>query len=50
MGDAHGGDELEEDVVMTKDVDVGVVRGRERERGTDVVDRFPERARKDGGY
>lgn len=47
---AQGADYLEQDLVMTKDDQVVVLHDHYLDRVTDVADRFPDRARKDGRY
>ncbi|WP_289237663.1 glycerophosphodiester phosphodiesterase family protein, partial [Escherichia coli] len=41
---------LEQDLVMTIDVHLVVLHDHNLDRDTDVADRFPDRARKDGRY
>ncbi len=43
-------DYLEQDLVMTKDDHLVVLHDHYLDRVTDVADRFPDRARKDGRY
>lgn len=47
---AQGADYLEQDLVMTKDDQLVVLHDHYLDRVTDVADRFPDRARKDGRY
>lgn len=47
---AQGADYLEQDLVMTKDDRLVVLHDHYLDRVTDVAERFPERARKDGRY
>ena len=47
---AQGADYLEQDLVMTKDDRLIVLHDHYLDRVTDVAERFPERARKDGRY
>ena len=46
----QGADYLEQDLVMTKDDHLVVLHDHYLDRVTDVADRFPDRARKDGRY
>ncbi|MBI0277683.1 glycerophosphodiester phosphodiesterase [Hafnia alvei] len=50
MAYAQGADFLEQDLVMTKDDKLVVLHDHYLDRVTDVADRFPDRARKDGRY
>lgn len=50
MAYAQGADYLEQDLVMTKDDRLVVLHDHYLDRVTDVAQRFPERARKDGRY
>ncbi|CAL6697212.1 glycerophosphodiester phosphodiesterase [Escherichia coli] len=50
MAYAQGADYLEQDLVMTKDDNLVVLHDHYLDRVTDVADRFPDRARKDGRY
>src|SRR5699024_3015541 len=50
MAYAQGADYLEQDLVMTKDDNLAVLHDHYLDRVTDVADRFPDRARKDGRY
>ncbi|MCT7040174.1 glycerophosphodiester phosphodiesterase, partial [Salmonella enterica subsp. enterica serovar Pomona] len=50
MAYAQGADYLEQDLVMTKDDHLVVLHDHYLDRVTDVADRFPNRARKDGRY
>lgn len=50
MAYAQGADYLEQDLVMTKDDHLVVLHDHYLDRVTDVADRFPDRARKDGRY
>ncbi|MDN0107976.1 glycerophosphodiester phosphodiesterase [Yersinia rochesterensis] len=50
MAYAQGADYLEQDLVMTKDNELVVLHDIYLDRVTDVADRFPDRARKDGRY
>ncbi len=50
MAFAQGADYLEQDLVMTKDNQLVVLHDHYLDRVTDVADRFPDRARKDGRY
>ncbi len=50
MAFAQGADYLEQDLVMTKDDQLVVLHDHYLDRVTDVADRFPDRARKDGRY
>ncbi len=50
MAYAQGADYLEQDLVMTKDDHLVVLHDHYLDRVTDVAERFPERARKDGRY
>lgn len=50
MAYAQGADYLEQDLVMTKDNELVVLHDHYLDRVTDVADRFPDRARKDGRY
>ena len=45
---AQGADYLEQDLVMTKDNELVVLHDHYLDRVTDVADRYPDRARKDG--
>lgn len=47
---AQGADYLEQDLVMTKDDHLVVLHDHYLDRTTDVAERFPHRARKDGRY
>ena len=47
---AQGADYLEQDLVMTKDDRLVVLHDHYLDRVTDVAERFPDRARKDGRY
>lgn len=47
---AQGADYLEQDLVMTKDNELVVLHDHYLDRVTDVADRYPDRARKDGRY
>lgn len=49
-GVCAGADYLEQDLVMTKDDNLVVLHDHYLDRVTDVADRFPDRARKDGRY
>ncbi|MEI2267633.1 glycerophosphodiester phosphodiesterase [Erwinia sp. CGal63] len=50
MAYAQGSDFLEQDLVMTKDDQLIVLHDHYLDRVTDVADRYPNRARKDGRY
>ncbi|WP_039058744.1 glycerophosphodiester phosphodiesterase [Enterobacter sp. Bisph1] len=50
MAYAQGADYLEQDLVMTKDDHLVVLHDHYLDRVTDVAERFPQRARKDGRY
>lgn len=50
MAFAQGADYLEQDLVMTKDDQLVVLHDHYLDRVTNVADRFPDRARKDGRY
>ncbi|MBM3072955.1 glycerophosphodiester phosphodiesterase [Lelliottia sp. RWM.1] len=50
MAYAQGADYLEQDLVMTKDDHLVVLHDHYLDRVTDVAERFPDRARKDGRY
>jgi glycerophosphoryl diester phosphodiesterase len=50
MAYAQGADYLEQDLVMTKDDRLVVLHDHYLDRVTDVAQRFPDRARKDGRY
>ncbi len=50
MAYAQGADFLEQDLVMTKDDQLVVLHDHYLDRVTDVADRYPDRARKDGRY
>ncbi|WON77143.1 glycerophosphodiester phosphodiesterase [Serratia sp. UGAL515B_01] len=50
MAYAQGADFLEQDLVMTKDNELVVLHDHYLDRVTDVAQRFPDRARKDGRY
>ena len=50
MAYAQGADYLEQDLVMTKDNELVVLHDHYLDRVTDVAERFPDRARKDGRY
>ena len=50
MAYARGADYLEQDLVMTKDNELVVLHDHYLDRVTDVAERFPDRARKDGRY
>ncbi len=50
MAYAQGADFLEQDVVMTKDDALVVLHDHYLDRVTDVAERYPNRARKDGRY
>ncbi|HHQ4305435.1 TPA: glycerophosphodiester phosphodiesterase [Serratia fonticola] len=50
MAYAQGADFLEQDLVMTKDNELVVLHDHYLDRVTDVAERFPDRARKDGRY
>ena len=50
MAFAQGADYLEQDLVMTKDDQLVVLHDHYLDRVTDVADRFPDHARKDGRY
>lgn len=50
MAYAQGADYLEQDLVMTKDDELVVLHDHYLDRVTDVAQRFPDRARKDGRY
>jgi glycerophosphoryl diester phosphodiesterase len=50
MAYAQGADYLEQDLVMTKDNELVVLHDHYLDRVTDVADRLPDRARKDGRY
>ncbi len=50
MAYAQGADFLEQDLVMTKDDQLVVLHDHYLDRVTDVAERFPHRARKDGRY
>lgn len=50
MAYAQGADYLEQDLVMTKDDRLVVLHDHYLDRVTDVAERFPDRARKDGRY
>lgn len=50
MAYAQGADYLEQDLVMTRDDHLVVLHDHYLDRVTDVADRFPDRARKDGRY
>lgn len=47
---AQGADYLEQDLVMTKDNELVVLHDHYLDRVTDVAERYPNRARKDGRY
>lgn len=50
MAYAQGADYLEQDLVMTKDDQLVVLHDHYLDRVTDVAERFPDRARKDGRF
>ena len=50
MAYAQGADYLEQDLVMTKDDQLVVLHDHYLDRVTDVAERFPNRARKDGRF
>jgi len=50
MAYAQGSDFLEQDLVMTKDDRLVVLHDHYLDRVTDVAERYPQRARKDGRY
>lgn len=50
MAYAMGADYVEQDVVMTKDDQLIVIHDITLERTTDVAEKFPGRARSDGGF
>ncbi len=50
MAYAQGADYLEQDLVMTKDDELIVLHDHYLDRVTDVAQRFPDRARKDGRF
>ncbi len=50
MAYAQGADYLEQDLVMTKDDQLVVLHDHYLDRVTDVAERFPHRARKDGRF
>ncbi|QMI05890.1 glycerophosphodiester phosphodiesterase [Citrobacter sp. RHB25-C09] len=50
MAYAQGADYLEQDLVMTRDDRLVVLHDHYLDRVTDVAERFPDRARKDGRY
>lgn len=50
MAYAQGADYLEQDLVMTKDDHLVVLHDHYLDRVTDVAQRYPDRARKDGRY
>ncbi|AMO48016.1 Glycerophosphoryl diester phosphodiesterase GlpQ [Enterobacter sp. FY-07] len=50
MAYAQGADYLEQDLVMTKDDHLVVLHDHYLDRVTDVAERFPDRARKDGRF
>lgn len=50
MAYAQGADYLEQDLVMTRDNQLVVLHDHYLDRVTDVAERFPDRARKDGRY
>jgi len=50
MAYAQGADYLEQDLVLTKDDQLVVLHDHYLDRVTDVAERFPDRARKDGRY
>lgn len=50
MAYQQGADYLEQDLVMTKDDKIIVLHDHYLDRITDVAERFPDRARKDGRY
>ncbi|WP_435927217.1 glycerophosphodiester phosphodiesterase [Dryocola sp. BD613] len=50
MAYAQGADYLEQDLVMTRDDRLVVLHDHYLDRVTDVAQRFPDRARKDGRY
>ncbi|WP_092878828.1 glycerophosphodiester phosphodiesterase [Izhakiella capsodis] len=50
MAYAQGADYLEQDLVMTRDDRLVVLHDHYLDRVTNVAERFPERARKDGRY
>lgn len=50
MAYAQGADYLEQDLVMTKDDQLVVLHDHYLDRVTDVAERFPQRARKDGRF
>ena len=50
MAYAQGADYLEQDLVMTKDDQLVDLHDHYLDRVTDVAERFPDRARKDGRY
>ena len=50
MAYAQGADFLEQDLVMTKDDRLVVLHDHYLDRVSDVADRFPQRARKDGRF
>lgn len=50
MAYAQGADFLEQDLVMTKDNELIVLHDHYLDSVTDVADRFPGRARKDGRF
>ncbi len=50
MAHAMGADYIEQDLVMTRDGELIVLHDLTLERTTDVAERFPGRARDDGGF
>lgn len=50
MAYAQGSDFLEQDLVMTRDDQLVVLHDHYLDRVTDVAERYPDRARKDGRY
>ncbi|WP_147200253.1 glycerophosphodiester phosphodiesterase [Pantoea sp. CCBC3-3-1] len=50
MAYAQGADYLEQDLVMTKDDELVVLHDHYLDRVTDVAERYPNRARKDGRF
>lgn len=50
MAYAQGADFLEQDLVMTKDNELVVLHDHYLDRVTDIAERYPDRARKDGRY
>lgn len=50
MAYAQGADFLEQDLVMTKDDQLVVLHDHYLDRVTNVAERYPDRARKDGRY